>query len=174
MTQPTLTTNRLILRPITAADIPHEQAFHQTDRAEFVGGPMHPADVWRYIATQIGHWTLRGYGTFAVEEKDTGIFCGHVGPWYPADWPAPELSWTIMEAAEGRGLAHEAALATRNWAYDTLGWTTAISMIDPANTRSIALAERLGARHDGTFDHHRYGTMHIWRHPSPAEVRDAP
>ena len=164
---PTLETERLILRPARLEDIPHEQAFYQTDRAAFVGGQMHPTLVWRAIAASMGHWTLRGYGPFAVEEKATGIYCGHVGPWFPEGWPEPEISWTIMEAAEGRGIAYEAALTSRAWAYETLGWTTAISLIDPDNTRSIALAERLGAVHDSDFTHVIYGPMQVWRHPSP-------
>jgi RimJ/RimL family protein N-acetyltransferase len=40
-------------------------------------------------------------------------------------------------------------------------------MIDPANTRSVRLAERLGAKADGVFAHPEYGTMTIWRHPAP-------
>ena len=164
---PVLETERLVLRPFRAEDIPHEQGFYMSDRSRFVGGPMDPTLVWRAMAAAIGHWTLRGYGPFAVEEKATGIYCGHVGPWFPEGWPEPEISWTIMEAAEGRGIAHEAALATRNWAYEVLGWTTAISLIDPNNTRSIALAERLGAVHDSDFTHAIYGPMQVWRHPAP-------
>ena len=167
---PTLETDRLVLRPLRAEDIPHEQAFYQTDRAAFVGGRMHPSLVWRSMAAQIGHWTLRGYGTFAVEEKGTGLYCGHVGPWFPEDWPEPEISWTIMAEAEGRGIAYEAAIATRTWAYETLGWTTAISLIDPNNTRSIALAERLGAVREADFEHVAYGPMGVWRHPGREAV----
>ena len=162
-----LETERLLLRPIREADIAHEQAFYQTDRARFVGGALHPHEVWRAVASQIGHWHLRGFGPFAVEEKATGDYCGHVGPWYPADWPEPEISWTLMPSAEGRGIGYEAAMASRDWAYGTLGWRTAISLIDPSNRRSIALAERMGAQRDGSFQHYRYGEMGIWRHPHP-------
>jgi RimJ/RimL family protein N-acetyltransferase len=36
----------------------------------------------------------------------------------------------------------------RAHAFRDLGWTTAVSYIDPDNARSIALAERLGAVRD--------------------------
>ena len=75
-----------------------------------------------------------------------------------------------MGPAEGRGIAREAAVAARAYAYGRLGWQTAVSMIDPANTRSIRLAERLGCRMEGVFTHVRLGPMEIWRHPAPSEL----
>ena len=69
--------------------------------------------------------------------------------------------------AEGRGIAFEAALVARRYAYETLGWSTAISLIAPSNARSAALAERLGAAYERDFDHVRYGRAAIYRHPSP-------
>ena len=75
-----------------------------------------------------------------------------------------------MGPAEGRGLALEAALAARRHAYRTLNWPTAISMIDPGNTRSVRLAERMGCRHDGNFIHVRLGLMQVWRHPAPGDL----
>jgi len=49
----------------------------------------------------------------------------------------------------GRGYAHEAAVAAIDYAIDLLGWTDIAHHIDPANTRSIRLAERLGAVNRG-------------------------
>ena len=173
----TLETDRLVLRRPCIGDVAPEAEFYATDRSQFVGGPMSREMVWRSIATMIGHWDMRGYGFFAVDLKDTGAYVGHVGPWYPHGWPEPEIGWTLMNGYEGKGYAHEAAMATRNWAYAPvdqggLGWTTAISMIAPGNARSIALAQRLGAVHDYDFTHERYGDCGVWRHPSPTDVRD--
>jgi len=167
---PTLETERLTLRAPAEADFPALAAFYETDRAEFVGGHIGPNEVWRTLASMIGHWALRGYGMWAVDERETGLFCGHVGPWNPHGWPEPEIGWTLLGAAEGRGIAREAAEASRAYAYGSLGWTTAISLIDPANTRSIRLAERMGARLDYEFQHDDYGLMHAYRHPSPQEL----
>jgi RimJ/RimL family protein N-acetyltransferase len=58
-------------------------------------------------------------------------------------------------------------MAARDYAYDTLGWTSAISLIASDNHRSRALAERLGATRDGDFAHERFGRMQVWRHPGP-------
>ena len=55
-------------------------------------------------------------------------------------------------------------------AYGTLGWPTAISLIDVANAPSKAVAERLGAWPEGEFDHPAGWRGEIWRHPAPAEA----
>ena len=73
---------------------------------------------------------------------------GEVGIYHLATYPEPEIGWMLVSGAEGRGIAHEAAAALRAWAYARFGWTTLVSYIDPANARSIRLAERLGARLD--------------------------
>jgi len=166
-TIPTIETERLLLRAPKLSDLEPEAEFFASDRCAYVGGKMPREQVWRWMASVIGHWAFRGYGFFAVEEKSSGRYLGHVGPWCPEGWPEQEIGWTMMNGAEGKGYAFEAATATRAWAYGRLGWDTAISMILHGNTRSIALAERLGARLESDYEHERFGPCHIYRHPSP-------
>ncbi|WP_420862372.1 GNAT family N-acetyltransferase [Algirhabdus cladophorae] len=167
MIAPTLHTDRLILRAPTEADFEAEVGFWASERSHFVGGPMTREQGWRGFASLLGHWHIRGYGFWAVEEKATGKYCGRVGLWNPEGWPEAEIGWTLMDHAEGRGIAHEAALESRRYAYQVLDWDTAISCIDPNNTRSAALAQKLGATYDYDYTHERYGQMQVWRHPSP-------
>lgn len=169
-TIPTIETERLRLRAPRESDFEPEAEFFASERSAHVGGQMARDQVWRWLASVVGHWAFRGYGFFALEEKATGKFLGHVGPWFPEGWPERELGWTLMSGAEGKGFAFEAATATRKWAYDSLGWTTAISLILHGNTRSVALAEKLGARLERDFEHERFGPCHIYRHPSPEEL----
>lgn len=164
-----LETERLILRKPVEADVAAEAEFYATDRSKFVGGPMTLEQSWRSMAMLIGHWDMRGYGFFALEEKATGAYLGRVGPWFPEGWPEREIGWTMMNNAEGRGFATEAAKAVLHHVYHDLGWDTAISLIDPANTRSKALAERLGASYAYDFTHERYGHMNVWRHVAPTD-----
>ena len=170
MTPPTLTTDRLTLRAFTQGDFEPLAAFYASDRARFGGGPLTAERTWRVLATEIGHWSLRGYGRFAVEEQATGAFVGVIGPWNPEGWPEPEIGWDLMNGHEGKGYATEAARAARDWAYSTLGWTTAISLVADGNTGSAGVARRRGASPDGSFTHPVFGTMAVWRHPSPDEV----
>ncbi|KGB82345.1 acetyltransferase [Rhodovulum sp. NI22] len=169
-TIPTVETQRLTLRGPTQGDFPAVAAFYASDRSVFVGGPMTAEATWRHLACEIGHWALRGYGRWAVVEKTSGAICGIVGLWDPDGWPEPEIGWDLFDGFEGRGYATEAALAARGFAYDVLGWTTAISLVKPANTASARVAGRLGARRDGRFDHARFGTLDVYRHPAPEAV----
>lgn len=164
---PVIETERFLLRGYRPDDIEAFAAFYASPRSRYVGGPMTAELACRAFMTYAGHWHVRGYGRWMVEEKATGATLGNVGLWYPDGWPEPEIGWTLFEGAEGRGVAHETALAARAYAYGTLGWSTAISLIASDNARSRALAERLGAVRDGDFTHERYGNLQVWRHPSP-------
>ena len=48
--------------------------------ARFIGGkPFTREEVWARILRYVGHWTLMGFGFWAIEEKATGDFIGEVG-----------------------------------------------------------------------------------------------
>lgn len=167
---PTLTTERLTLRPPRLSDFAAHAAFKTSPRAEFVGGTTTEADAWNHLCAVIGQWQLRGYGRWMVAETSTDKPMGVVGIHHPLDWPEPEIGWTVYAEAEGRGYAFEAATAARAYAYDTLGWSSIASFVNPDNARSVALAKRMGCQPDGQHMHPVYGPLHIWRHPSPTEL----
>lgn len=173
MTQiPTITTPRLTLRAPKASDFTDFAAFFASDRSKFVGGPATAEQSWRMLAVELGHWPLRGYGRWAVDETVSGKLVGIIGLWAPEGWPEPELGWDLMNGFEGKGYATEAALAARDYAYGVLGWTTTISLIAPGNGGSRNVAKRLGATLDGMHNHERFGPLEIWRHPSPKDLSD--
>lgn len=167
ITIPTLQTERLVLRAPEARDFAPFAAFYGSPRAQFVGGPLDAEAAWRMLAMEIGHWALKGFGRWAVELRDTGETVGIIGLFEPEGWPEAEIGWDLFNGFEGKGYATEAGEAARSYAYDILGWTTAISLVKPENTGSAAVATRLGARQDGTFTHVRHGFMHVYRHPAP-------
>ena len=55
------------------------------------------------------------------------------------------MAWGVFEGYEGRGIAYEAAKKAKQAGVD-FGIKAPISIIDPENLRSRALAERLGAQ----------------------------
>jgi RimJ/RimL family protein N-acetyltransferase len=164
---PVIETERLALRAPCAEDWTAWVRFMGSERARHVGGPADGEVAWRAFAVVIGHWTLRGFGSFVFTLRDTGEAIGLTGPWYPHGWPEHEIGWTVWTPeAEGRGYAHEAALAAREHAYRALGWTTAVSYIDRRNARSIALARRLGATED-PYARRKDADDLVFRHPGP-------
>lgn len=144
MSIPTLHTERLTLRAPQLADFEHWAAFFASPRAVHERGMMDRAAAWRVWASDVGIWTLRGYGPFGVELRDTGAYVGEVGIYEPDGYPGPELGWFVIPEAEGKGYAAEAARAVMIWARRNFGWDHLINIIDPANQRSIALGLRLG------------------------------
>ncbi|MDM7932649.1 GNAT family N-acetyltransferase [Tabrizicola sp.] len=162
---PTLTTDRLILRPPHEADFTAMLAFNDSPRAGFVGGGGPRQQVWRGLLANIGHWALRGYGFFSVDSRD-GDFIGRVGVIYHDGWDEPELAWHLYDGFEGRGFAHEAALAARADYHARISAQAPISYIDVTNARSEALVQQLGASREQTLTDDR-GTYHIYRHPAP-------
>lgn len=176
VTVPTLETERLILRAPGPQDLDDEIAFYASDRSAYVGGPLDANRTWRGLASIIGHWHLRGYSFWGIEDKATRRYMGRAALWFPLGWPEPELGWTVMDHAEGKGIATEATLAALDYAYNTLGWSTVISLIARDNDRSVALARKLGASFESDYDHERFGKVLIYRHidnPAPKSV-DAP
>lgn len=167
---PTLETERFRLRAPRLSDLDAHAAFRASDRARYIGGPFTRIQSFNHLSETIGHWPLRGYGRWIIADKKTDEPLGLVGPYKPEDWPEPEIAWSVYEAAEGKGIAYEAALASRTYAYDVLGWTTAVSLVPSANTRSAALARRLGAQPEGQYQSPVYGPLDIWRHPGPGEA----
>lgn len=146
MTAPTLHTPRLTLRAHVMADLDALCGVFESDRARFMGGPVPRREAWRWLASEVAMWDLMGHGAWGIERKD-GTFLGQIGILRPPHFPERELGWTLLEGAEGQGYAQEAATAALHWAW-AQGWDTLVSYITPGNSRSIALAERLGATHD--------------------------
>lgn len=164
---PTFETERLRLRAPRMSDFETYAEFRGSERSKGVGGPYSRAQAFNSLTDMIGHWHLRGYGRWIVADKETDAPLGAVGLMYPEDWPEPEIAWTVFEGAEGKGIAHEAALFSRSYAYDVLGWTTVISCTVPDNTRSQALAKRMGATHEYDYKHPNIGPLYVWRHLGP-------
>jgi RimJ/RimL family protein N-acetyltransferase len=103
-------------------------------------------EAWRSIAFFIGHWQLRGYSHWAVEEKATGAMIGRIGFLNPEGWPGFEIGWTLARHAWGKGYATEGAKAALLYAFDTLDQRHVISLIHPGNTPSMRVADRIGER----------------------------
>ncbi|HVF44658.1 MAG TPA: GNAT family N-acetyltransferase [Pyrinomonadaceae bacterium] len=147
-------TERLVLRMFRESDTDaYAEMLGDAEVMRFLGGKvMSRQEAWRNMAMVLGHWQLRGYGFWAVEERASGELVGRVGCWRPEGWPGLEVGWTLRRAYWGRGYATEAARASVAYAFTTLGQTRVISLIDPNNANSIRVAERLGERPEGEWE----------------------
>ena len=150
MTQiPTLQTERLVLRPFREDDLDAwAEILSDEETTQFIGGVKTREDAWRQIAVYLGHWALRGYGQWAVERRLDGRLVGRAGLWYPEGWPELEVGWTLDRSVWGEGFATEAGQAAIEWGFSELGLERIASVIAPENSRSRAVAVRLGMAQD--------------------------
>jgi RimJ/RimL family protein N-acetyltransferase len=152
---PLIDTPRLLLRPWRDDDLDGYAAMcadPEVMRYMGDGATLDRADAWRSMAMFVGHWQLRGFGMWAIEERATQRFIGRVGLHQPEGWPGLEVGWMLARDTWGRGYATEAARASLDFAWDILGADHVISVIAPENAASVRVAERLGEAPEGTFD----------------------
>jgi RimJ/RimL family protein N-acetyltransferase len=165
-----LHTERLVLRMFTVRDLaPYAAMCADPEVMRHIGsgGPVDAATAWRHLALYLGAWSLQGYGMWAVERKRDGVLIGRAGFLDPPGWPGCEIGWLLARDAWGAGYAHEAAAAALADGRARCGLRGVISLIRPENTRSIVLAERLGATREGMIDFMGGSTL-LYRHPDRA------
>lgn len=116
---------------------------------QFLGGVQEPADAWRTFASWLGIQQLTENAMFSVVTKSSGQWIGRVGPWTPYGWPVREVGWGLIEAAEGRGYALEAAVTCIDYVFNQKGWDRVSHLILDSNAPSQRLAEKLGSHPGG-------------------------
>ncbi|SDE29083.1 Protein N-acetyltransferase, RimJ/RimL family [Paracoccus isoporae] len=140
---PTLTTDRLTLRPPKASDHAAYAAFFADPEAShFYGGPLLPYQAWERLSADVGHFALKGFGRFVIERDGAPV--GGCGILDVAGWPGHELTWWLLPAARGQGNAQEASRAVLAWAGDALGWRQVETHFRDENLAARRLTESLG------------------------------
>ncbi|WP_341251764.1 GNAT family N-acetyltransferase [Euzebya pacifica] len=156
---PTLRTDRLRMVAFAERHLePFTRIQYDPRVAEWYGGLPDPPhewstqleQTWRVMAMFAGHWVLRGFGQWAVEDAETGDLLGRVGLWQPEGWPGIEVGWLVHPDRWGRGYATEAARTAVEWGFTSLGLDRIISVTVPHNTRSQQVMRKVGLTDTGT------------------------
>ncbi len=143
----TLESERLILRMLRESDLDaYAEMCADPEVMRYLGDgqplPRHMA--WRNLAMMVGHWSLRGYGLWAAQERSSGDFVGRIGFWNPEGWPGFEIGWMLRRSFWGRGYATEGARLALHHAFTQMEQPHVLSLIHPDNAASIRVAQRLG------------------------------
>lgn len=162
---PTIVTDRLVLRGPRLSDFPVFADILCSERGRFVGGPMARDAAWTDFAGIAANWMLHGHGGWTIEDAATLDVLGFVVLGLEPGDREVELGFLLRDAAEAKGIAHEAALAVRDWAVRDLNLTGLVSYVDPDNARSIRLAERMGAVRDLSAEAVFDEPVFVYRHP---------
>ena len=142
---PQIETKRLLLRGQEPEDYAvYRDFFADADASRAYGGPLDADRAWRILATDIGHWALRGFGRWSLVIKATGEMIGGCGLWWPEGYPRSELTWWIVPAMRRHGYALEASRAAVRFGYQTLGWSLVETHMKDDNEPARRLAEKLG------------------------------
>jgi RimJ/RimL family protein N-acetyltransferase len=169
MAHSVLETQRLILRAPALADFP----FYAAQRADpevmkFLGKGdlLSEEEAWLKFQSMLGHWTLTGYGTWAVEEKSSGLYAGSIGfanKMRPTEHPAsgaPEMGWSLGASAHGKGYATEGVTAALAWGREFFGaGARTVCVISTDNEASMRVAEKSGFRQFATATRYGFGRL---------------
>ena len=148
---PTLTTDRLIIQPISLGHWEaYAAAWANPRMTEFIGGePRNRTTSWGKFLQGIGRWSLFGSGYWSFVDRANGKLLGHGGLAQLERGIAglegfPEAGWAFVPDTWGRGLATEAMAAILAWADTELKATEVGCIIDPGNAASERVAAKVG------------------------------
>ncbi|WP_100449083.1 GNAT family N-acetyltransferase [Glycomyces xiaoerkulensis] len=146
-----LRTERLVLRPVTTADVePLVEINADTEVMRYIGNgsPRTLAETRTAVEKMTRHWDEQGWGPFVVGLAGTGEPIGlailAVPGFLPEILPAVEVGWRIGRNRWGRGYAPEAAAAVIRFAFEELGMERLVSCVHRDNTASVRVTEKLG------------------------------
>lgn len=121
------------------------------------GIPFDPAHGARRFQHHRQHWKQHGFGLWMIYDRATGDTAGWAGASHPDYVPQLadeiEIAWSLRRPFWGRGIAPEGARTAVSAAFEHLRPERLVSLIDPANGRSVAVAKRLGMSDKGPVPH---------------------
>ena len=158
VTRPTLTTERLVLRPFVPADADAVTAI-VSDR-EIAANTLsipHPYErpmAERWLATQADAFERGESVTFAVTEREGGALLGCVGLMIEHDHLRAEMGYWMSRGHWSRGYGTEAANAVLRHAFEVLGLHRVFAHHLTRNPASGRIMQKVGMSHEGTLRGH--------------------
>lgn len=151
-TAPLLVTHRLILKNHQLHDYEDcAKLWSNPIVTRYIGGqPLTEEACWAKFLRTVGHWSMMGFGFWVIRDKSTGQFIGEIGladhkrSLQPDFAGIPEMGWALNPDFHGQGYAKEAAFSILDWADHHLQNPKTVCLIDPDNSASLRLAEKLG------------------------------
>ena len=139
-------TDRLLLRPLTTADLDEVVELHAMPDVKRTMGAFDRRAAQARLERNELEWDERGHGLVAILERVSGRFLGRSGLKYWPQFDETEVGWVLRTDAWGHGFATEAGRACLDWGFRDLDVPYLTAMIVTDNHRSIGVATRLGMK----------------------------
>ncbi len=147
-TETRIETRRLLLRTMLPSDIEALLLIFTDPKvmASFGGELFTRVQMERWLERNLQHQAEFGYGLFPIIDKHTGLLIGDCGleQMEVEGVQAAELGYDLRSDYWNQGLATEAAIAVRDYAFDVLQLSQLISLIRIGNLASKRVAEKVG------------------------------
>jgi RimJ/RimL family protein N-acetyltransferase len=137
-------TERLSFRRMEAGDLEELLALHEDPAVARYLGDYDSAGMRELLRMVDAELAERGHGRVAVLDRESGGFLGRTGLRHWSQFGETEVSWVLRPEARGKGYATEAGRAALAWGFEALDLRYVTAMVQPDNTASIRVAERLG------------------------------
>ena len=145
-----LETKRLVLRHLTTDDaafiieLLNEPSFIQNIGNRNI---RTEEDARSYILNgPIESYDKKGFGLFMVELKDSSTPIGMCGLLKRDNLPDVDIGFAFLPKYRMKGYAFESASAVLKYAKNTYGMKRILGIVNPDNTASIRLLEKLGLK----------------------------
>lgn len=161
----TVETERLLLRPFVDDDfVAYERIRANPGVARYLPGGIEavrsaPERARQTLRGFARHWRERGFGPWAVIDKQTRVLIGHCGLRYLPEFDAVELLYALDPSAWGKGLATEAARVAIDYGQTELGLPQIIALAFPDNHASRRVMKRVGMQYVKTVSFQGYDVV---------------
>jgi [ribosomal protein S5]-alanine N-acetyltransferase len=144
---PTISTARLILRPLVMQDAGTLHWIYQVEGVlRYFPSPAPPPleKVQKFVQDQSRHWEQYGYGNWAVTLKEHGQLIGWAGPQFLPETGETEVGYLLARPFWGCGYATEAARAALAFIFGNFDFPQIIALVHPENSASMHVLEKCG------------------------------
>ncbi len=158
MTQPTLTTERLVLRPFTLADAPDVQrlagAREVASPTQNIPHPYEDGMAEQWISTHAEAFANDQRVSFAITQREDGALCGAIGLGINRPHQHAEMGYWLGLPYWNRGYTSEAARAVVRYGFEVLDLHRIFARHMTRNPASGRVMQKIGMAYEGTMRQH--------------------
>lgn len=140
------------MQPLQASDLDALAAiWSDPEVTQFLpcrGVPISREQTERSLQSFLDHWRQRGYGVWAIVEKNSSQMVGYCGLRYLDELNEVEVLYGLARSCWGKGMTTKAVKATVFYGFNATKMNKLIVMTLPDNFASRRVAEKVGFQYE--------------------------